>query len=87
MSQHLLLTIPHCRLAQEFAGGGVGVVEAPIADTSLADGLFLPSPLSGICMTGMTRWRGGRTGIPLFLVISIMLAMVQGFWFFDGRLD
>jgi hypothetical protein len=34
--------------------GGVGVVEALIADTSLADGLFWPSPSSGICTTGVT---------------------------------
>jgi hypothetical protein len=53
-------------------------VEAPIADTSLADGLFWPSPLSGVCTTGATRWRGGRAGIPLFFVVSIASAMVQG---------
>jgi hypothetical protein len=35
--------------------GGGGVVEAPVADTSLADGLFWPSPSSGICTTGATR--------------------------------
>ena len=58
--------------------GGVGVVEAPIADTSLADGLFWPSPSSGICTTGVMHWRGGRTQIPLFLAISIALAMVRG---------
>jgi len=38
--------------------GRVGVVEAPIADTSLTDGLFWPSPSSGICMTGALGWRG-----------------------------
>ena len=59
--------------------GGVGVVEAPIADTSLADGLFWPSPLSGICTTGATRWRGGRAGIPLFLVVSIASVLDSGF--------
>ena len=42
--------------------GEVGVVEAPIADTSLADGLFWPSPLSGICTTGVTRRGGGGQG-------------------------
>ncbi len=42
--------------------GGVGVVEAPIADRSLADGLFWPSPSSGICMTGTSNWRRGGQG-------------------------
>ena len=83
--QHSLLTKPRCRPAQEFAGGGVGVVEAPIADTSLADGLFWPSPSSGICTTGATRWRGGRAGIPSFLAVSIASAMVWGCVFCDGR--
>ena len=55
---------------------GVGVVEAPIADTSLADSLFWPSPSSGICTTGVTRWRGGRAGIVLFGAISASSAMV-----------
>ena len=59
--------------------GGFGVVEAPIADTSLADGLFWPSPSSGICTTGATRWRGGRAGIPLFLVVSIASVLDSGF--------
>ena len=35
--------------------GGVRVVEVLIADMSLADGLFWPSPSSGICTTGATR--------------------------------
>jgi hypothetical protein len=65
--------------------GGFGVVEAPIADMSLADGLFWPSPSSGICTTGATRWRGGRAGIPSFLVVSIASAMVRGCVFCDGR--
>ena len=67
--------------------GGVRVVEAPITDTSLADGLCWPSPSSGICTTGATHWRGGRAEIPLFLAISIMLAIVPGCVFCDGRLD
>ena len=66
--------------------GGVGVVEAPIADTSLADGLFWPSPSSGICTTGATGWRGGGAGIPLFLAVSIASAMVLGCVFCDGKL-
>ena len=65
--------------------GGVGVVEAPIADTSLADGLFWPSPSSGICTTGATGWRGGRAGISSFLPVSIASAMVRGCVFCDGR--
>jgi len=65
--------------------GGVRVVEAPIADTSLADGLFWPSPSSGICTTGATDWRGGRAGIPSFLAVSIASAMVRGCVFCDGR--
>ena len=69
----------------ENSRGGVGVVEAPIADTSLADGLFWPSSLSGICTTGAMHWRGGRAGIPLFLVVSIAMAIVQGCVFCDGR--
>ena len=66
--------------------GGVGVVAAHIADTSLADGLFWPSPSSGICTTGATRWRGGRAGIPSFLAVSIASAMIWGCVFCDGRL-
>jgi hypothetical protein len=65
--------------------GGVPVVEAPIADTSLADVLFCPSPLSGgICTTGAVCWRGGKAEIPLFLAISITLAMVRGCVFVMG---
>jgi hypothetical protein len=66
--------------------GGVGVVEALIADMSFADGLFWPSSSSGICATGATHWRGGRAGIPLFLAVSIAMAMVRGCVFCDGRL-
>ena len=65
---------------------GVGVVEGPIADTSLADGLFWPPPLSGVCTTGVMGWRGGRAGIPLFFAVSIASAMVGGCAFCDGRL-
>ena len=65
--------------------GGGGVEEAPITDTSLADGLFWPSPSSGICTTGATGWRGGRAGIPSFLMVSIASAMVRECVFCDGR--
>ena len=66
--------------------GGGGVVETPVADTSLADGLFWPSPSSGISTTGALGWRGGRAGIPSFLAVSIGSAMVRGGVFCDGRL-
>jgi hypothetical protein len=33
-----------------------------------ADGLFWPSPSSGICTTGTTGWKGGRAGIPSFFL-------------------
>ena len=75
-------TLPACT---RICWGGVGVVQAPIADKSLAGGLFRPSPSSGICTTGATRWRGGRAGIPSFLAVSIALAMVWGCVFCDGR--
>ena len=61
-------------------------MEALIADRSLADGLFWPSPLSGICTTGATDWRGERAGISLLLTVSIASAMVGGCVFCDGRL-
>ena len=64
--------------------GGVGVVEAPIADTSLADGLFWPSPSSGICTTGATGWRGGGAGMPSFGTISNTSAMVAECFFYGG---
>ena len=59
-------------------------MEALIADTSLADGLFWPSPSSGICTTGATGWRGGRAGIPSFGAISIASAMVSECFFYGG---
>jgi hypothetical protein len=65
-----------CWPALEFAGGGVGVVEAPIADASLADGKFWPSTLRGICTTGATCWGVESAGVPSFVVISIASAMV-----------
>ena len=61
--------------------GGVGVVEAPIADTSLADCLFWPSPSPSICTTGATSGRGGRAGMPPFGTISIASAMVTECFF------
>jgi len=64
--------------------GGVGVVEAPIADTSLADGLFWPSPSSGICMTGAMGWRGGRAGFPLFLMVPSRSPWFRGVFFVMG---
>jgi hypothetical protein len=61
--------------------GGFGVVEAPIADASLADGQFWPSPLPDICTTEATRWGVESAGVPLFNVISITLAMVPEYFF------
>ena len=83
-SQRSLLTKRAVGL-HENSLGGVGVVEAPIADMSLADGLFWPPPSSGICTTGAMGWRGGRAGIPSFLAVSIVSAMVWGCVFCDGR--
>jgi hypothetical protein len=61
----------------------VGVV-AVLADPSVADGQFWPTPSPGACTTGATRGRGGRAGMPSFGAISIASAMVLECFFYGG---
>ncbi len=51
--------------------GGVGIVDAPAADNSPADGQIWPSPPPAICTTGVMCRREEMAGVPSFEDASI----------------
>jgi hypothetical protein len=70
-----LVLVQHCQ--------GCGVATAVTAIPVLASGQFWPSPLPGACTTEATCRRGGRAGMPLFDLISIVSTMVLEYFVCD----